>query len=138
LKHLRVALLILAAIAGQVHSCQAIWVLPDGSTCNTCPTQAGSESFDKATEAQSEIVIGSKSPQDCLACCTVTACDEDSQDSLRAASAIQLDFILIDQIKFEASVEVPVSDAVSIHIVENYPNAPPHIFPARAPPIQLV
>lgn len=138
MRHFRVALLILAAIAGQVHTCQAIWVLPDGSACNTCPTQADPGSFDKATEAQPEIATGTNSSQDCQVCCTVTACDEDSQDSLRAGKAVQLDLILIDEIKFEARVEDPVLDAVSIHIIEIYPNSPPILVPARAPPFQLV
>lgn len=133
---MRLLILLLLMIAGQVHACSGSWVMPDGRKCPDCrsgPCEDRSERGPRGISAFDASAI-----QDCHTCCSLTSCDDDEkpESSVRGSSS-QVDFALIS-----AEILLPIrpwvgTRTVHTHLEACYANAPPEENSPRAPPAQL-
>lgn len=129
-------ILVFVMLAGQVHTCNGSWVLPDGTDCDTC---AKGPCQDQETKGAKDLpLLTSKSGDDCHRCCTLRACDKDDQEQAAVkVQPVQTDLAMIQPVVIVRPLTFVEPRSVHINLEACFPNAPPAERSSRAPPIQL-
>jgi len=132
MKAVRALLLVLMLAVGHAHACHAVWRLPDGNACQTCP-QAGCEVGTK--RAEQTVTVAN---EDCRTCCTLAHCDDEQPDQPTPTTA-RLSLVMARTERVLVLFQIPVltHDPVSAVVALHLPNAPPASLSARAPPLPL-
>ena len=141
LRALRAVLLILAVFFGQSHLCRAVYVMPDGRDCPTCPYTPclGEPTSPVVLKPSSASKVASIGAKDCRTCCKLT-CREDGRP--KTSIPIQAPDTVGVALP-AAEVHVPtqaliVRENVSHEVRAQLPNAPPSHGDSRAPPASFV
>lgn len=117
-------LILLSQFFGGIHLCESKYLLPDGSTCLTCPLLT--DHFD----ADSPKDIVKEGHGDCHDCCRYVACknDHEQKRDVVAPVGFSIDFVI---------TEGPKIVLVKTHTFTLPPTYRPSA-PIHGPPLQLV
>jgi hypothetical protein len=124
-------LIAIAIFLSPIHLCKTGFYLPDGESCQACPTLK-----DSVADHQNEVVFTSAEHKDCHDCCTLKSCNEagKTKNVQATLSPVQMvaaiPTVIVIQ-SFEALKLPPVKPV----FIEGCPTkGPPQACSSRAPP----